>query len=1118
MRFACRVLVLATVVLATAARAAEPTSRPASPLSPEEALKTFKVYPGFTIALAASEPLVEDPIAFNWGPDGRLWVVEMGDYPLGVDGKGGAGGRVKFLEDTDGDGKYDKATLFLDGLHYPTGVTPWRRGVLVCCAPDIFYAEDTDGDDKADKREVLFTGFGEGNQQHRLNGLVYGLDNWLYGANGDSNGEIKSARTGKIVNISGRDFRLNPDTGEIDAVTGSTQFGRTRDDWGNWFGCNNSNPDFQFVLDDRYLRRNPHVAAPNPRHDVPEVPGAAPVYPISKTEERFNNPQSANHFTSACSLIFYRDELFGSGYRGNSFVSEPVHNLIHREGVWQDGVLVKSRRADDEGLMEFVASTDNWFRPTSLRIGPDGAMWIADMYRAVIEHPQWIPPDTQAKLDLRAGHDKGRIYRVWPPVKQLRPIPNLAKLDGTGLVKSLESPGGWERDMAQQLLIERQDKSAVPALEGLSSSSPRALARLQALCTLDGLDALRPDVLIKATEDEIPGVRAHAVRLSEHRLTKSVSLASAILTLANDPDPTVRMQMAYSLGEWDDPRAAEALATIATRDRDDPYITAAVMSSVNEKNLATVMSAITANPKKAPPAGMLGHLIRMAAATKNDAALAKAVDAVTRPAGEAGKVNRVKQFAAVAVVLDGLEQGGDGPAKALAGKLGPVLDAARETAIDDAAQPDARVAAAALLGRGAADEQAGDADLLAGMLTPQTPEAVQVAAVTSLARIADPASAKAMLAAWPTLTPTLRVQVLDALLRRPERVAALLDAIEAKKVLAADIDATRRGQLLKDADAKIRARAENVFARAINPNRQRVIDQYSAAIQLDGDPARGNVFFTAACATCHKVADVGVVVGPDLLSVADHSPQYYLMHILDPNRAVEARYTNYIAQTKRGETFSGVLTGETGNSVTLTAAGGVPKTILRADLKRLVASPLSVMPEGLEAGRTPQDFADLLAFLAGNTPAPLPKRFDGNKPEQVKADPVTGVLRLTSQTAEVYGRTLIWEHKHDNLGYWVSDDDHAVWSVDVSKAGKYDVRLNFACDPKAAGNTYVIASGKARVSGKVPDTGGFDKFRVEKVGQLELAAGVHQITMRPLDSIHYALIDLKAIELVPAKD
>src|SRR5438034_724233 len=215
------------------------------PKSPEESLACMKPRPGFKVELMAAEPLVQDPIAFAFGPDGKLWVVEMGDYPLGIDGKGKFGGRVKFLEKTKGgDGPYDKATVFLDNLGYPTGVMPWGKGVLVTCAPDIFYAEDTDGDGKADKKIVLFTGFAEGNQQHRVNGLVWGLDNWIYGANGDSGGRIKAVNTlsGKPplqkepVNISGRDFRFKPDTGEFEAVTGQTQFGRCRDDWGNWFG------------------------------------------------------------------------------------------------------------------------------------------------------------------------------------------------------------------------------------------------------------------------------------------------------------------------------------------------------------------------------------------------------------------------------------------------------------------------------------------------------------------------------------------------------------------------------------------------------------------------------------------------------------------------------------------------------------------------------------------------------------------------------------------------------------------------------------------------------------------------------------------------------------------
>ena len=281
-------------------------------MAPQESLSTFRVPPGFKVELAACEPLVKDPIALDWGADGKLWVVEMGDYPLGVDGKGKPGGVVRFLEDTNGDGRYDKATTFLDGLPFPTGVMPWRNGVLVAAAPDIFYAEDRDGDGKADHREVLFTGFGEGNQQHRLNGFDLGLDGWVYGANGDSGGTVRSLKTGKTVNIQGRDFRFRPDTGEFEAESGQTQYGRHRDDWGNWFGNNNPNWGWHYVLSEADLRRNPYYAPPDPRQ--PLEPDTR-LYPISRTLARFNDPAAANHVTSANSPTPYRDDLFGPAVR-----------------------------------------------------------------------------------------------------------------------------------------------------------------------------------------------------------------------------------------------------------------------------------------------------------------------------------------------------------------------------------------------------------------------------------------------------------------------------------------------------------------------------------------------------------------------------------------------------------------------------------------------------------------------------------------------------------------------------------------------------------------------------------------------------------------------------------
>ena len=279
-------------------------------LSPEDALAAIEVSEGFEVELVAAEPLVQDPVNFDWGPDGRLWVVEMADYPLGLDGTGQPGGRVKVLEDTDGDGVYDRSTLFADGLNTPTGIMVWRRGVLVSGAPDITYLEDANGDGKADKREVLFTGFAEGNQQHRVNGFSYGLDNWVYLANGDSGGTVKSIKTGKTLPINGRDLRIRPDTGEMETQSGQTQFGRHRDDWGNWFGCNNPNPIFHFVMDERYLRRNPHAKYPSSKRDIRQGPvDVFPIGPfISHCDTKYQSDQASwpGHFAWVGGWIWER--------------------------------------------------------------------------------------------------------------------------------------------------------------------------------------------------------------------------------------------------------------------------------------------------------------------------------------------------------------------------------------------------------------------------------------------------------------------------------------------------------------------------------------------------------------------------------------------------------------------------------------------------------------------------------------------------------------------------------------------------------------------------------------------------------------------------------------------
>ena len=498
------------------------------PLEPAAALKSFRSSVGAIVELVAAEPLVTDPIAFDWSPDGRLFVVEMRDYPEDMDDPQPPRGRVRVLLDDDQDGVYDRSEIFLDDLHYPTGVKVWRDGVLISGAPEIIWAKDTDGDQHADQTRVLFRGFGQGNQQHRINGLRWGIDNWLYLANGDSGGRIESFAGGDPVSLSGRDLRIEPDSGRMEAVSGQTQYGRAHDDLGNWFGGNNSDPLWQYVLDDRYLSRNPHFAPPSVRRQVPEVPGPAPVFPASRTLPRFNDFDRADRFTSACGPVVVHESGFGTAGSIDSFVCEPVHNLVHREVLTADGVAFRSQRVAADREAEFLASTDNWFRPVLARIGPDGAIWIADMYRLVIEHPTWIPVHWQQQLDLRAGFDRGRIYRVMPRDRQVsderRAFPRLDQLSTVELVKRLDHPNRWQRDMAQQLLLWQADRAAIEPLRELVHSAQLPVAKMQAMYVLAAFKAIDDDWLADIIRDAEPAVARHALVVAEPRLATSPRL------------------------------------------------------------------------------------------------------------------------------------------------------------------------------------------------------------------------------------------------------------------------------------------------------------------------------------------------------------------------------------------------------------------------------------------------------------------------------------------------------------------------------------------------------------------------------------------------------------------
>ena len=939
--------------------------------SPTQSLAAIQVPADFVVELVAAEPVVQSPVFIDWGEDGRMWVVEMRDYPLGIDGQ--AGGVVKRLEDADGDGYYEKATVFADRLHFPNGLLPWRKGVLISAAPDILYAEDTDGDGRADKIEKLFTGFGVWNQQHLLNGFDYGLDNWLYGANGDSGGTVTSVKTGEKVSISGRDFRFRPDTGEFETIAGQTQFGRHRDDWGNWFG--NSNPTwlYHYWIPEHYVRRNRKLAVDRMRRETANYPEAGRVFAIGRKQQRLNDVGMAGHVTSANSPTPYRDDLFGPDFADAVFISEPVHNLVRCEMLHPAGVSFNSTRWSADSRREFLSSTDPWFRPTGLRIGPDGALYLADMYRQYIEHPEWIPEDLKRRVNLRAGEDLGRIYRVYPKGATLRRPPRLDSLGGAKLVEALDHRNGWQRDTVQRLLVAQRDAASLEPLRRLCVAAANPKVRLQALCTLDGLESVTAEVLTATLKDAHPSVREHSIRISERALREgrqrgivlTPGLIESLVDRARDDSLRVRYQLALTLGEWDDPRAAATLAEVARRDSTNADMILAIKSSAVRRPAELFAAMVKTGADPGLLEGLISHLVLLTVAQRDGKQVQQILETVGQPAEPGGR-HAAWQLSAFAQCLQELERTAREKDEALQSALAmlpPLLISARTLATDDARPATHRAAALGLLGRDAASE-AEDAGTLATLLNPRMPLELQAAVLSRLGQLRTEAVARSILQAWPVLSPSLRQQSLDVILRRPVWIVELLGAVESKKVTLSELGASVRQRLLAHTDEAVRRRARGLLAGSDNSSRVELVTRYLSEIRtIPGNAGRGSALFLQHCAACHRLRGEGMGAAPDLASVVDRTPERMLIAILDPNRAVEDRYVNYVARVRGGDEFSGMLASENANSVTLVGAGGGRETILRTDLESLTSTKLSLMPEGFEQFLSAHDIADLLAHI-----------------------------------------------------------------------------------------------------------------------------------------------------------
>jgi putative membrane-bound dehydrogenase-like protein len=1079
------------------------------PKSPEQSRQSIRVPDGIEVELVASEPLVTSPVAIDWSADGRLWVCEMLDYPMGADNQWQPGGRIKFLQDTDGDGKYDKATVFLDRIPFPTGVTAWGRGVFVCAAPDILYAEDTDGDGMADKVDKVFSGFFTDNFQARVICIALGLDNWLYGANGLLGGVITD-RAGHKLDIRGHDFRFRPPGSSLELVTGLTQQGRVRDDWGRWFGCDNSNALFYYPYEQRYLARNP--GAPSPPTVVRPAADydAGRVYPASRLLERFNDPEAANRVTSACGLGIYRDTLLGEGYFGNAFVCEPVHNLVQRMVLLGDHPSLVRRRTGRE--TEFFASTDNWSRPVQARTGPDGALWVVDMYRFLIEHPRWIPANRLAQIDVRAGADAGRIYRLRPAGKALRAVRDLTKLGGAELAAALDSPNGTERDRVHAELLSRHDVAAIPALEKLAAEATLPQVRVQALCALDGLGSLPPAQLERALKDPDPWVRRHAVRLCEAILRGpkgpvAAGVGAALRAAADDSDRRVAWQVAFTLGEWDDPAAGELLASLAGKYPDDAEMRTAVLSSAS-RHVAPILAAVMRAKRAADRSEWVRPLVAMAAGSNDPALLERAVAAVTPPPGtEPGP----ELFVATAALADAMRRKGVDVVEKVPG-VARTFDAARRVAGQPGANATARRWALELLGSREAPTE--DLAVLCDAAATRDDE-TRAVAIDALRRQASPAVADLLIAGRGKWRLDAWAPLMDLLIGRDEWALKLLEAVKKGAVRPTEISLANRDRLMRSDDRRVWSLAGEVLPVRADGNRAAVVARYKTVATLRGDATRGATFFARDCAACHALGNVGHPVGPDLSTLRDKDPDYFVKNILDPSAVVEPRFVYYQVITKDRRVLAGVLKSETPASLTLQSGNRVTETVARADVREVRPTNASMMPEGFEASYSPQDLADLVAFVRAG-PARGPRRAGPENGPVVVAQSKDRSLVLPANKAEIFGERAVLEPEFQNVGYWSGFSDEVVWTVRVDDPGEFDVYADYACSQSAGAGRFSLSSGGGTVQGEVRPTGpDWSRYVQARVARVTLQPGRQEISIRPFDPPREALMDLRALALVP---
>ena len=920
-----------------------------APSDPGEARRSFRIRKGFRIEAVAAEPQVIDPVSMSFDADGRLYVVEMRGYS---ERRGDKLGRIRLLEDLDGDGSYEKATVFAADLAWPTAVFCYDGGVFVVETPDLLFLRDSDGDGVADERRVAFTGFGGErsrlNVQALPNSLRWGPDNRIHGVTSSNGASLRRPDDATVepLRLNGRDFSFDPRTLRFRAESGGGQHGASFDDFGRRYLSSNSNHLQAIVYDGRYAA-NPRYAMPAVRRNIAADGRAASVFRISPDEPwrivrtrwrvagKVQGPvegggRVSGYFTAATGITIYRGDAFPEFFRGNAFIADAGSNLVHRKVIRAaDAIVPQAERSDDERETEFLASTDNWFRPVQLANGPDGCLYVLDMCREVIEHPWSLPPGIKKYVDLNHGNDRGRIWRIFPEGFVRPASPRLSEAAPEKLAATLASPNAWLRETAARLLYERGDPQVVPVLVRQLKDGPSPVTRLAALNVLAGLERLQVDHLLVALRDKNPVLRERALKLSEsfpRALARPSRLSRAFLACGGDSSVRVLFQWALTLSVADLHGETLALLDVLEKQTDE-WIRAAVTSALADQ---------------APHAF-----------------------SVLRERG-------VEPEAVVALASD-LQSKGD----ALRDFSPELLDdmifpAARNLAADKRRPTAERLKASLLLAK---LDPVGGHNALLPFLDIDKPD-LRFAAIETLTNLSPEGLSDKLLLRWKGLDARTRDETLGFLLRTPEGSETLLTALENKTIAAKELTPLRMSALRALEVPALRKRVAELLGPESVPDKARpraeILSEYQPSLALVGDPNRGQVTFRQRCASCHQAATEGFLLGPNLAAFRTAGAEKILANLIDPNREVAADYAAFEVRTKE-QTHFGLLADETPTHLTIRFPFGKFVTIERKRVLGMKSLPRSFMPEGLEAGLDHQAMADLLAFL-GKTPSKEPEQ------------------------------------------------------------------------------------------------------------------------------------------------